>query len=91
MRYARGEIDVVLDVSGSAAILHVIDQGGGFYLNPKLPSDTYDERGRGLFIITELARDFSVAPRTHGYGSHARAVLHGRFYQHRRTRMLATA
>ncbi len=78
VRYARGDIDVVIDLSGRSAVLHVIDRGGGFSVNPKLPADDYAERGRGLFIVSELAYDFSVTPRTHGSGSHARVVLRGR-------------
>jgi serine phosphatase RsbU (regulator of sigma subunit)/anti-sigma regulatory factor (Ser/Thr protein kinase) len=80
VRYARGQIDVFLDMLGPAAVLHVIDTGGGFFVNPKLPADALAERGRGLFIVTELARDFSVAPRTQARGSHARAVLRGQLH-----------
>lgn len=75
VRYAAGTIDVVLDTSHHLAVLHVIDRGNGFALNPKLPKDDYSERGRGLFIVNQLTADFTVTPRTHGLGSHARAVL----------------
>ena len=41
---------------------------------PKLPADVLAESGRGLYIVSALAEDFSVSRRPDG-GSHARAVL----------------
>jgi PAS domain S-box-containing protein len=75
-RYARGEVGVIVDVSGTAAVLHVLDAGDGFELNPRLPSDLYAERGRGLFLVDAFADEFSIERRRAG-GSHARAVLVG--------------
>jgi anti-sigma regulatory factor (Ser/Thr protein kinase) len=77
-RHAGGEVRVALDLTQDAPVLHVLDSGPGFFLNPKLPADAFAERGRGLFIVMELAREFSVSPRTMQAGSHARAVLYGR-------------
>ena len=77
-RHAGTSLDVALDLTQDAAVLHVLDSGEGFSLNPKLPADAYSERGRGIYIVTELTREFAVTPRTMSYGSHARAVLHGR-------------
>jgi len=54
--------------------LHVLDRGPGFHHVPALPRDVYSESGRGLFIISLLSKDFSVAKRPTG-GSHARALL----------------
>lgn len=76
-RHARTKLDVALDRTQEAPVLHVIDSGEGFSLNPKLPADAYAERGRGLYIVTKLAREFTVSPRTVNRGSHARAVLRG--------------
>lgn len=76
-RHAGTRLDVALDLTQDAAVLHVLDTGEGFSLNPKLPADAYAERGRGLYIVTQLTREFTVSPRTMSYGSHARAVLHG--------------
>ena len=76
-RHAGTSLDVALDLTQDAPVLHVLDTGEGFSLNPKLPADAYAERGRGLYIVTELTREFTVTPRTMSYGSHARAVLHG--------------
>jgi anti-sigma regulatory factor (Ser/Thr protein kinase) len=43
-----------------------------------LPADAYSERGRGIYLVSQLAREFSVTPRTGRTGSHARVVLGGR-------------
>jgi PAS domain S-box-containing protein len=75
VRYAPGEVDVVLDLSGDAPVLHVVDEGAGFEHNPKLPLDQLSERGRGLFIVAALAEELYVSRRPRG-GSHARAVLY---------------
>ncbi len=73
-RYAPGPIEVTVDWSGTAPVLHVLDEGPGFHHVPALPRDVYSESGRGLFIISLLSEDFSVSKRPGG-GSHARAVL----------------
>ena len=77
VRYAPGRIRALLDVSGEAAVLHVIDAGHGFEFRPRLPADILSERGRGLFLVTAFAEELSVE-RRRGGGSHARAVLSGR-------------
>jgi PAS domain S-box-containing protein len=77
VRYAPGPIAALLDVSGEAAVLHVIDNGTGFEFRPRLPADVLSERGRGLFLVTAFADELSVE-RRRGGGSHARAVLRGR-------------
>ncbi len=73
-RYAPGRIEVAVDWSGAAPVLHVLDDGPGFHHVPALPKDVYSESGRGLFIISSLSDDFSVSRRG-GRGSHARAVV----------------
>jgi PAS domain S-box-containing protein len=78
VRYAPGDIAVMLDVSGPAAVLHVLDDGRGFEFRPRLPVDLLSERGRGLFLVTAFAEELSVERRRGGGGSHARAVLAGR-------------
>jgi PAS domain S-box-containing protein len=77
VRYARGRVDVVLDCSADVPVLHIIDGGAGFEHNPRLPADAYAENGRGLFIVAELAREFTIS-RAPGGGSHARVVLETR-------------
>ncbi len=74
VRYAPGQIEIVLDRSQGSPVLHVLDRGPGFTLVPKLPSDLLSERGRGLYLVWSLAEDFNVTERYDG-GSHARAVL----------------
>ncbi len=73
-RYAPGPVEVAVDWSGTAPVLHVLDQGPGVHHVPALPRDVYSESGRGLFLISALSDDFSVAKRPQG-GSHARAVI----------------
>jgi serine phosphatase RsbU (regulator of sigma subunit)/anti-sigma regulatory factor (Ser/Thr protein kinase) len=74
VRYAQGPVEIALDRSGVAPVLHVLDRGRGFRHLPKLPADVLSERGRGLYIVSALADDFAVTRRPDG-GSHARAVL----------------
>jgi PAS domain S-box-containing protein len=74
VRHASGPVDFVLDQTGSEIVLHVIDDGPGFERAPMLPIDVMSESGRGLFIVAQLTREFSVTKR-HPRGSHARAVL----------------
>jgi PAS domain S-box-containing protein len=74
VRHAAGAVEFVLDHTGGELVLHVIDEGPGFERAPMLPIDVMSESGRGLFIVAELTREFSVTKR-HPRGSHARAVL----------------
>jgi PAS domain S-box-containing protein len=75
-RHARGAVEVILDVSGTVAVLHVLDSGSGFEFRPRLPVDLMAERGRGLYLVKAFADEFSMQRRRTG-GSHARAVLFG--------------
>ncbi len=77
VRHARTRIDVALDLTQPSPVLHVLDRGLGFSLNPKLPSELYSERGRGLYIVAQLAREFTASHRTRTGGTHLRAVLRG--------------
>lgn len=77
-RYAPGIVDIVVDRSGQQKVLHVLDRGPGFRHLSRLPSDPFSEHGRGLFIIAAMTTEFTVSQR-HGGGSHARAVLVGRY------------
>ncbi len=74
VRHGRGEAEVVLDLSGGAPVVNVLDHGPGFVFHARLPRDTMSESGRGLYIVAALAHDISVVRRPEG-GSHARAVL----------------
>jgi len=70
--------DIVVDHSGPRTVLHVLDNGAGFRYVSRLAPDPYSEHGRGLFLIAAMTADFVVDQRPDG-GSHARAVLQGRF------------
>lgn len=76
-RHAPGQAEVRLDLAGSAPIVHVLDTGPGFEVDPHLPADVMSERGRGLYIIAALVAGFSAKRRSHGVGSHVRVTLHG--------------
>lgn len=72
--YAPGRVQIVLDGRLDRPVLHMLDEGDGFTLVPRLPTDLLSERGRGLFLIWTLSDDFNVDVRLGG-GAHARAVL----------------
>jgi serine phosphatase RsbU (regulator of sigma subunit)/anti-sigma regulatory factor (Ser/Thr protein kinase) len=74
IRYAPGTIELILEERADAIVLHVLDKGPGFAFSPRLPADLYSESGRGLFLISRLAHDFTVERRP-GRGSHARAIF----------------
>jgi len=74
VRYGSDEVDVALDISGDAPVLHVLDRGPGFTYRANLPMDILSESGRGLFIVRSLTNALTVT-RRHDGGSHARAVL----------------
>jgi serine phosphatase RsbU (regulator of sigma subunit)/anti-sigma regulatory factor (Ser/Thr protein kinase) len=80
VRYAPGMVEVIVDWSGTVPVLHVSDQGPGFWHIPKLPTDVLSESGRGLFLVKKLTSDFTVSKKRNG-GSHARAVLSTRGIQ----------
>lgn len=74
VRYAPGPLEITVDWSGTAPVLHVLDDGPGFRHIAILPPDLFSESGRGLYIVSSLTQDFHVSKRPGG-GSHARAVL----------------
>jgi anti-sigma regulatory factor (Ser/Thr protein kinase) len=74
LRFAPRWADITLDWGGGKPVLHVLDGGPGFRHAPKLPENLLVERGRGLFIVSQLTDEFAVSRRPNG-GSHARAVL----------------
>ena len=74
VRYAGANVEVRLECAADLAVLHMLDDGPGFVYVPHLPSDLLAESGRGLYLVTALANEFTILPRSGG-GSHARAVL----------------
>jgi anti-sigma regulatory factor (Ser/Thr protein kinase) len=74
VRHAPGTVELVFQRQGKGLVLHVLDKGPGFQFTPRLPVDLFSQSGRGIFLIAQLAADFSVERRPGG-GSHARIVL----------------
>ena len=73
-RHAPGSIDVELSWEDpSTPVLHVVDQGPGFTAHAVLPP-IESESGRGLYLVTQLTRAFSVTVLPER-GARARAVL----------------
>jgi PAS domain S-box-containing protein len=74
VRHAPGSIDVELAWDDAETpVLHVVDDGPGYAPQNSLPSND-EESGRGLYIVTQLTRDFTVT-KLPDRGAHARAVL----------------
>jgi PAS domain S-box-containing protein len=73
VRYAPGQVEIVVDWSGVIPVLHAIDHGPGFSHSPKLP-DLFAESGRGIYLIAMLTEEFEIL-KVPGGGSHACAVL----------------
>ncbi len=74
VRHAPGSLSVSLEVQGNDVLLHVIDCGPGFTYAPSLPVDVWSEGGRGLFLVSALARDVKVEP-VPGRGTHVCVAL----------------
>jgi PAS domain S-box-containing protein len=70
VRHAPGPATFVIDAQPHHVVLHVLDSGPGYRFMSRLPTDTFSERGRGLFLISTLAEAFHVTLRQAG-GSHA--------------------
>ena len=74
VRYAQGPIDIDLEWTKTAPVLHVLDRGGGFDLRSTLPDDVMSEHGRGLYIVSVLGYGLH-ADRLPGRGNHVRVTL----------------
>ncbi len=72
-RHTRGMADITLEISGSAATLHVKDFGEPFSADGVSAPDDLLEGGRGLFLIRSLARKLTVS--RHENGNCVSAVL----------------
>ncbi len=70
VRHTPGTATFVIDGRRGHVVLHALDDGPGYRFLSRLPTDTFSERGRGLFLISSLAEAFHVTPRAFG-GSHA--------------------
>lgn len=74
VRHAPGPLSISLEFRDDRAVLHVIDKGPGFTYHPALPENLWAEGGRGLFLVSSLARDVQVE-RLAGLGSHVIVTL----------------
>jgi serine phosphatase RsbU (regulator of sigma subunit)/anti-sigma regulatory factor (Ser/Thr protein kinase) len=74
VRHAPGPLSVSLELRDGSPVLHVIDSGPGFAFVPSLPANVWSESGRGLFLISQLARRVDVE-RLPGLGSHVIVTL----------------
>ena len=74
VRHAPGFVDVELTWEDDGLpVLHVIDDGPGYTPRADLPNQDA-ESGRGLFIVAQLTREFTVTKLARR-GAHARAAL----------------
>lgn len=74
VRHAPGRVQVQLEFDGGDAVLRVRDSGPGFEPATTLPTNPLAEGGRGLYIVSQLAKEFK-AERTSRDGMTLCAVL----------------
>lgn len=74
VRHAPGPLSVSVEFRGPEILLHVIDKGPGFTYEPSLPASLWAEGGRGLFLVSTMARAVEVE-RLPGLGTHVTATL----------------
>ena len=61
-RHADGKVCLELEHKDGHAAVSVHDTSASFTLDVRRPPDEFSESGRGLFIISELARKIAVVP-----------------------------
>ncbi len=74
VRHAPGPVETQLFWNEQHAALHVIDTGTAFDAAANLPNDILSERGRGLFIVRQLARSVRIE-HVVNCGNHIRVEL----------------
>jgi anti-sigma regulatory factor (Ser/Thr protein kinase) len=75
VRHAPGSLEISVFSNDDSIVLHVIDSGPPFALAARrLPDDVFSERGRGLFIVEQLAANVSVE-RVVDRGNHISVTL----------------
>ncbi|HZV77016.1 MAG TPA: ATP-binding protein [Candidatus Babeliales bacterium] len=75
VRHAPGPVQISIDLNDDAMVLHVVDTGPPFSLNQShLPTDVLSERGRGLFIVAQLAAEVRVKKKR-SRGNHIMVTL----------------
>ncbi len=67
VRHAPGPVEIAIDLHEASMILHVIDSGPRLGVaQPRLPEDMLSERGRGLYIVEQLAAEVRIQRRVGG-------------------------
>ncbi len=76
VRHAPGPVEISVDLNDESLILHVIDSGPPLTAakHRKLPEDVLSERGRGLFIVEQLASDVRIE-RLENRGNHISVTM----------------
>ncbi|HZY98574.1 MAG TPA: SpoIIE family protein phosphatase, partial [Candidatus Baltobacteraceae bacterium] len=74
VRHAPGPVETQFFWDETSATLHVIDTGTAFEAVTNLPYDLLSERGRGLFIVRQLARAVRIE-HVFNCGNHIRVEL----------------
>jgi anti-sigma regulatory factor (Ser/Thr protein kinase) len=74
VRHAPGPLSISVSFDAEGVWLHLIDEGPGFKFHTTLPDDIWSESGRGLFLISALARSVEAEPLP-GRGSYIRVCL----------------
>jgi anti-sigma regulatory factor (Ser/Thr protein kinase) len=61
VRHAPGPVEISVDSADETMVLHVIDSGPPLArVKHRLPDDLLSERGRGLFIVEQLATALDI-------------------------------
>jgi anti-sigma regulatory factor (Ser/Thr protein kinase) len=75
VEHAPGSVRVDIDWTGINSVVTIVDAGPGLSrFVPELPADALNENGRGLFLISSLARDVKIETRP-GMGTTLRIIL----------------
>jgi anti-sigma regulatory factor (Ser/Thr protein kinase) len=62
VQHAPGPVEISVDLNDDSLVLHVVDSGPPLQAakHRTLPEDVLSERGRGLFIVQQLASDVRI-------------------------------
>jgi anti-sigma regulatory factor (Ser/Thr protein kinase) len=75
VRHAPGPVEIAIDLNEDSIVLHVLDSGPPLVLTEyALPDEVLSERGRGLFIVAQLAANVRVEGRRGG-GNHISVTI----------------
>lgn len=66
VKHAPGAIALAFEVGMRRAVLRVYDGGAGFLLRLSVPSDSFAESGRGLFLAHEFCSELKVETSSRG-------------------------